>query len=101
IDRRRGRRRVQCAKDEMTRFRGFEGDRDRLEISHFTDQNDIGIFAERRTKGSAERAGMRVYLTLVDKAALILMDELDRVLDGDDMVGPRHVDVIDQRRERR
>ena len=40
-------------------------------------------------------------LALVDDRALVDVQELDRVLDRDDVLGHRRVDVVDHRRERR
>ena len=44
---------------------------------------------------------MRVHFALVEQALLIVVDELDRVFDGDDVIGARLVDVVDHRAERR
>jgi hypothetical protein len=40
-------------------------------------------------------------LALVHDAALVLVQELDRILDRDDVVRARPVDLVDQRRKRR
>ena len=40
-------------------------------------------------------------LALVDDAAVVGVQDLDRVLDRDDVLLPRAVDVVDHRRERR
>ena len=40
-------------------------------------------------------------LALVDHAILMVMKKLDRVLDGQDVVVPVDVDLVDHRRERR
>ena len=40
-------------------------------------------------------------LALVDEALLVLVHELDRILDRDDVILPRPVDVIDHRAQRR
>ena len=42
-----------------------------------------------------------VHFALVDQAALVLVHELDRVLDRDDVVAARAIDVIDHRAQRR
>ena len=48
-----------------------------------------------------ERAGIARHFALRDDAALVVMHELDRLLDRDDVPGEILVDVIDQRRQRR
>src|SRR5207344_1154151 len=45
--------------------------------------------------GEAER--VLVHLALVDEAALVLVHELDRVLDREDVLGPLGVDLVDHR----
>ena len=65
VDRRRGGRRMQRAEYQMARLGGFDRDRDRLEIAHLADEDDVGIFAqggaqrvfERARCASAPRAG--------------------------------------------
>ena len=89
------------AEHEMARFRGFNRDGDRFQIAHLPHQDDIGIFTKRGPQRRFERIGVGADLPLVDQALLILMDELDRVLDGDDVLLTRTVDVIDHRAERR
>ena len=97
---RRGRR-VQRAEHEVAGLGGLDRDRDRLEVAHLADQHDVRILAQRRAQRVLERVGVRVDLALVDQAALVLVDELDRILDGDDVVAAVLVDVVDHRAQRR
>ena len=55
--------------------------------------------AARRASAEARRVG--ADLALVDDAALVPVHELDRVLDREDVLGARAVDLVDQRGERR
>ena len=48
-----------------------------------------------------ERVGVEADLALVHDADLVLVDVLDRVLDGEDVDRAPLVDVVDHRRERR
>ena len=41
------------------------------------------------------------HFALIDQALLVLVDELDRILDRDDVIVARLVDVVDHRAERR
>ncbi len=55
--------------------------------------------AARSAAREAERVG--VDLALVDETSLVLVDVLDRILDGEDVLAPLGVDLVDHRRERR
>src|ERR1041385_3529371 len=44
---------------------------------------------------------MAVHFALVDHAALVLVDELDRILDRNDVVAAGAIHIVDHRRERR
>ena len=50
---------------------------------------------------SGERRRVAVQLALMDGRLLVVMQELDRILDGEDVLGPGLVDQIDDRGERR
>ena len=41
---------VQRAEDQVARLRGLDGDRDRLEVAHLADQDDVGVLAQRRAQ---------------------------------------------------
>ena len=60
-----------------------------------------GILAHRGAQRVLEAAGVGADLALVDQAALVLVHELDRVLDGDDVIGALAIDVVDHRAQRR
>ena len=71
-----------------------------LGITELADQDHVGVL----TQGAAKRGEVRLRvdpdLTLVDDAALVVVQDLDRVLDRDDVLPPRLVDVVDDRGER-
>ena len=72
-------------------------DRDGLEVAQLAHEDDIGVFAERCAKRRFERSRVIANLPLIDETFLIPVHELDRVLDGDDVIRPVLVDVIDHR----
>ena len=74
---------------------------DRLEVAHLADEDHVGVLAERCAQALGEARRVEPDLALVDDAALVLVDELDRVLDREDVLGARAVHLVDQRRERR
>ena len=94
--------RVQRREDEVAGLGRGERGRDRLEVAHLADEDHVRVLAER----GAERLGEASVasdadLALVDDAALVPVQELDRVLDREDVLGAGAVDLVDQRRERR
>ena len=76
---------MESAEDQVTGFGGGDGGFDRLEVTHFTHEDNIGILAE----GAADRLGkagdIDVNFPLGDDAFFMGMIVLDRVLDGDDV----------------
>ena len=54
IKRAGGAARVQSAEHEMTRFRRADGERDRLQIAHFTDHDHVRVFAQRASQRRRE-----------------------------------------------
>ena len=63
-------RRVQRAEHQVAGLGRLDRDRDRLEVAHLADQDDVGILAQRRAQRVLERLGVRVDLALVDQALL-------------------------------
>ena len=74
---------------------------DRFQIAHLADQDDVRILAQRAAQSVGERQRVRSDLALVDQAFLRLVNELDRVLDGEDVALLVFVDLVDHRGERR
>src|SRR5437870_13246346 len=72
-----------------------------FEVAHLADEDHVGVLAESGTQGLAEARGIWTDLALVDDAALVAVQELDRVLDREDVLGAVPVDLIDDRCERR
>ena len=95
----RGAAGVECSEDKVAGLGGFERDARGLEISELADEDDIGVFAERGAERGREALGVAADLTLVDEGSLVLVDVLDRVLNGDDVDGSLAIDEVDERRE--
>src|SRR6476469_7358978 len=91
---------MQSCKRQVPSFRDPECHLDRLEVTHFTDEHDVWVLAESRAKSSAERMSVSSNFTLVHHAVLMVMKKLDRVFDGQDVVVPVNVDLIDHLSER-
>ena len=92
---------VQGGEDEVAGLgRGQRGG-DRLQVAHLADQDHVGVLAQRRTQTEREVGRIGADLALVDDRALVLVQELDRVLDREDVVLVLGVDHVEHRRQRR
>ena len=101
VDRLRRVLRVQRGEDEVAGLGRGQRGADRLQVAHLADEDHVGVLAQRGLE--AEREGLRVgaQLALVDDALLVRVQELDRVLDREDVLVARLVDLVDDRGERR
>src|SRR5437667_2353796 len=93
--------RMQGAEHEVSGLGAGQRQADRLEIAHLADQDDVRILAQRAAQSVGERQRVRSDLALVDQAFLRLVNELDRVLDGEDVALLVFVDLVDHGGERR
>src|SRR6185369_3703661 len=62
--------------------------------------DDVRIFTQGCAQRVLERRRVDADVTLRDQALLALVDELDRIFDGDDVIRTRAVDQVDQRAKR-
>src|ERR1043165_5936174 len=97
LDRRRG---VQRGEGQVTGLGQGQPGLDGLLVTHFADQHHVRVLAQDAPQRGVEALGVGADLALVDQAALVAVHELDRVLDGDDVVLHVGVDVVDHRRQR-
>ena len=85
----------------MTRLGGGQGQGDGLRIAHLPHQDDLRRLAE----GGAERGGeagrVTADLDLLDQAAAMGEDVLDRILEREYVAGARLQQARDEGRERR
>ena len=93
--------RVQRGQDEVARLRRVQRDLHRLGVAHLTDEDDVGVLAERGAQRGGEARRVLADLALADHALVVLVDELDGVLDGDDVVVAVPVHEVDHGGERR
>ena len=101
IDGFRGVNGVQRRKDQVAGFGGGQRNLDRLAVAHLADQDHLGRLAQGRAQRGGERRRVAVQLALMHRGLLVGVKELDRVLDGQDVLGACLVDQVDDRRERR
>ena len=69
VDGLRGVLRVQRGEDEVTGLGRGERDRDRLQVTHLADQDDVGVLAQHVLERVLERVRVLADLALVDQAA--------------------------------
>ena len=86
---------------EVAGLGGGQRGRDRLEVAHLADQDHIGVLSQRGAEAEGEVRRVGADLALVDDRALVLVQELDRVLDRQDVVLVLAVDHVEHRRQRR
>ena len=101
VDGLRGILRVQGGEHQVAGLGGGQGDRDGLQVAELADEDHVRVLPQHVLERGAEAVGVRADLALVDQRLLVLVQELDRVLDGDDVVGAGAVDQVDERGERR
>ena len=85
----------------MAGLSGFQGHLHSFAIAQVADQNHTRRLPQRGTERQREVGGVAVQLTLVDGRTLVIVQKLDRVLDGDDVTGVLIVDAIEQRGQSR
>ena len=85
----------------MAGFCYSQGHFDCFEITHFADEDDIGILSKRRSKGSSERMSVGGDFALIDDAIFVIVKEFDRIFDRQDVIVTLHIDLIDHRGKRR
>src|SRR3954453_12911759 len=92
---------VDGGEDEVAGLGRREGSANGLLVAHLADQDHVGVLAQDAAHRPGEAFGVRADFALVDDRAFVFVQVLDRVLEGDDVIGPGAVDVVDHRRQRR
>ena len=87
--------RVQRPEHQQTCLRGRKCERDRFQVPHFSDEHDVRILTQGCPERVWKRVGINRHLALRDDAAFVLMHELDRFLNRDDVPRQVFVYVID------
>ena len=72
-----------------------EGGPDGLRVAHLADEDHVGVLAQHPLEGRGVVLGVGADLPLVDERPLVGVEDLDRVLDGDDVPGLGLVDRVD------
>src|SRR6266404_3721388 len=91
---------MQRGESQMARLGYAERVLSRFKVAHFTDQHNIRILAQRRTKRVGKIVSVRVHLALIYYAALVTVEVFDRIFDGNDVLVPIAVYLINHCRQR-
>ena len=86
VDGLRGRLGVQGGEDEVAGLGGGQRGRDRLQVPHLADEDHVGVLSQGGAQAEGEVRRVGADLALVDDRAFVLVQELDRVLDREDVV---------------
>ena len=87
---------VQGGEHHVAGFGRVDGGADGFKVAHFADQDHVGILTERSAQRHTEGGSVDVNFTLVYESLFVAVQEFDRVLDGDNVIGASGIDVVDQ-----
>ena len=86
-------------KDQMAGLSRFEDNLDGFTVAHLTHQDDFGRLPHRRAQGVPEAGRIAVQFPLMHGGALVVVQELDGIFNGDDVVIFLAIDAIEQDRQ--
>ncbi len=72
----------------MTGLSRSDGERDRFQIAHLPDHDDIRVFAQRGPERGGERKRVRMHFALRDVTAFRFENVFDRIFQRDDVLTP-------------
>ncbi len=86
---------MQGSEYHVSGFCGRQRQADGLQVSHFTNQDDIGILTQCTFERVGEGFGVGADFALADEAIFGLVNKFNRVFDGEDMSFFGFVAVVD------
>ena len=86
---------MQGRERQVARFGHPDGHLHGLQVAHFADENDVGVFAQDGAEGVGIGQRVGEQFALIDQRILGGEKIFDGVLDRDDVDGPLGVDVLD------
>src|SRR3989338_1207651 len=95
VDGLRGRRSVKRREHQVSGLGERECCTDGFQITHFSDEDHIGVLAEDAAEGFRETEEVCAELTLTDDGLLRLVEEFYRIFEGDDVHRTLTVDRFD------
>ena len=100
-DRVRGADCMQTGEDKVSGLRSGHSRLDRLMVTHLTEQDDIRALAQRCTQCRQIIIRIGCDFALTDNTFFIVVQEFQRILQGDDVILACRVDEVNQAGERR
>ena len=88
---------MQGREDEVAGLSRCQGCLDRLTVTHFADQDDIRVFTEDGAKAVRVCPCILADFSLVNQAHIRLVNVLHRILQRDNMLFSRMVDLVQDR----
>ncbi len=85
---------------EVSRFGCGHGRADRNAVAHLADHHDVRVLSQHGAERGMETRGVTADLALRDDAFVLRKKIFHRILDRDDVVGARVIDLIHDRGER-
>ncbi len=86
---------MQRAEDDVAGFGGSDRGGDRFQVSHFADEDDVGVHPECSPQSFRERRHVDTDFALIDCRLLVIVVVLDRVFQRDDVMINIVVDPVD------
>ena len=86
---------MERTKDHVPRFGSGNGGRDRGQVSHFPDENHVGVHSQGSPQRFGEVRDIDPNFPLIDRRLFVLMVVLDRIFEGNNMVVGGIVQVVD------
>ena len=90
---------VQRGENQVAGFGGEQGGGNGFEVAHFADEDDVGVLTKCGAERGGKVGGVHFDFALIDKAALVAMEKLDGVFNGDEVIRAIGVDAVNHRGE--
>ena len=85
----------------MASFGGFENNFDGFAVPHFAYENYLRSLSHGGAQGMSEAGSITMKFALVDCGAFVVVQKLDGIFNGNDVVIFLSIDAVEQNRERR
>ena len=90
---------MQRAEDQMARFRGGNRQLNGFQIAHFTHENHVGIFAQRRPQCAGKTFRVITNLPLTDQTFDRIVNKLQGIFQRQNMFVAGLINMMDERRQ--
>ena len=90
---------MQSAECQMAGFSDTQRRLNSFQIAHFADQHHVRVFTEGGAQRVGKALGVGMEFALVDQTIFVHVHEFDWVLNGEDVIVPLSVDLVDHGRQ--